>query len=71
VTSTSDFELEPDEHINPATGAIEGHVELDEPAPVVAGEPDVIPEHGDDEEMHINPATGWVETVAHDDQPRQ
>jgi hypothetical protein len=67
VTSTPDFEMQPDEHINPATGDIEGPVELDQPAAGVEPEPDVIPEHGDDEEMHINPATGWMETVAHKD----
>jgi hypothetical protein len=67
MTSTPDFELQPDEHINPATGAIEGHAELDEPVADASQEPDVIPEHGDDEEMHINPATGWVETVAHNE----
>ncbi|MCW2580288.1 MAG: hypothetical protein JWR82_1889 [Blastococcus sp.] len=67
MTSTSDFELAPDEHINPATGDIEGPVELDDRAAAGPAEPDVIPEHGDDEEMHINPATGWVETVAHND----
>jgi hypothetical protein len=67
VTSSSDFELRPDEHINPATGDIEGPVVLDQPAEGAPAERDVIPEHGDDEEMHINPATGWVETVAHDE----
>jgi hypothetical protein len=67
VTSTSDFELAPDEHINPATGDIEGPVELDVPVAAAPAERDVIPEHGDDEEMHISPATGWIETVAHDD----
>ena len=67
MTSTSDFELQPDEHINPATGDIEGPVELDLPADDQPRVPDSIPQHGDDEEMHINPATGWLETVAHDD----
>ena len=67
MTSTSDFELAPDEHINPATGDIEGPVALDQAATATAEQPDAIPEHGDDEEMHINPATGWVETVAHNE----
>ena len=69
MTSTPDPALAPDEHINPATGDIEGPVSLDEPVATPEVAPDVIPEHGDDEEMHINPATGWVETVAHDDHP--
>jgi hypothetical protein len=67
VTSTPDFQLQPEEHINPATGDIEGPVELDRPAGDVPAAQDVIPQHGDEEEMHINPATGWVETVAHNE----